>query len=118
MAVDPTPAPDPALVEAVARRVLELLQQESLDAGAGELLTVSDVAARYRVRPSWVYAHQRELGAIRLGDGPKARLRFDGQTVAAALDRHRHAARRRGEGHRPRARRRRRMPSRIPPPLP
>lgn len=95
MAVDPTPAPDPGLGRGRGETRPGLLQQESLDAGAGELLTVSDVAARYRVRPSWVYAHQRELGAIRLGDGPKARLRFDGQTVAAALDRHRHAARRR-----------------------
>jgi len=27
--------------------------------------------------PKWVYAHQRRLGVIKLGDGPKARLRFD-----------------------------------------
>jgi hypothetical protein len=46
---------------------------------------VSQVAARYRVSRSWVYAHQRELGAMRLGDGPRARLRFDPKVVADAI---------------------------------
>ena len=31
--------------------------------------------------PKWVYAHQRRLGVIKLGDGPKARLRFDPRAV-------------------------------------
>lgn len=120
MAADPTPSPgpDPALVEAVARRVLELLQEQPPGSSAGELLTVAEIATRYRVRPNWVYAHQRELGVIRLGNGPKARLRFDSHVVAAVLDRHQHPGRRRGKDHRPGARRRRRLPSRTPPPLP
>jgi hypothetical protein len=109
--------PDPALVDAVAQRVLELLERRALAPASGELLTFADVAARYRVRPSWVYAHQRELGVVRLGDGPRARLRFDAQVVAASVDRHAGRARTRSEDHRLRRRRRRRLPSRTPPPL-
>jgi hypothetical protein len=32
--------------------------------------------AQARVTRAWVYAHAEELGAIRLGSGPKPRLRF------------------------------------------
>jgi hypothetical protein len=37
------------------------------------------------VHRDWVYAHARVLGAVRLGDGPKARLRFDVARARAAL---------------------------------
>jgi hypothetical protein len=47
-----------------------------------DLLTVAEVAARVKMSPKWVYAHQRRLGVIKLGDGPKARLRFDPRAVA------------------------------------
>ena len=50
-----------------------------------DLLTVAEVATRLRVHPRWVYAHQAELGAIKLGTGPKARLRFDPHVVEAHL---------------------------------
>ena len=44
---------------------------------AGRLLVdAKDVAAYLGVEPSYVYEHAHELGARRLGDGPKARLRF------------------------------------------
>lgn len=36
-------------------------------ANSDELLTVSEVAARLRVKSSWVYQHAGELGAYRLG---------------------------------------------------
>lgn len=36
---------------------------------------------------TWVYEHADELGAIRLGRGPKARLRFDVETVSQILHR-------------------------------
>jgi hypothetical protein len=69
---------DPRFVDAVARRVAEILDSDAS-------LTVAEVAARYRVSRSWVYAHQRELGALRLGAGPRARLRFDPKIVADAI---------------------------------
>jgi hypothetical protein len=78
---------NPELVDVIGRLVIEL-SRDSNEAGRGagsELLTVAEVAARLRVSPKWVYAHQHELGPIRLGDGPKARLRFDASVVAARL---------------------------------
>lgn len=82
---------DEALVETIAARVLDLLTQRGdLVAmpsfhGDHRLLTASEVALRYRVHRNWVYANARRLGAIRLGDGPKAALRFDPSTVADAI---------------------------------
>ena len=91
MAAERTSAAESRVVDAIARRVIELLDA-SRGAGAiasateGEAcLTVSQVASRYRVSRSWVYAHQRELGAMRLGEGPRARLRFDAKLVADAV---------------------------------
>jgi hypothetical protein len=85
----PAPIPDAKFVEAVARRVVELLEDGD-DKGAppregSSSLTVAEVAARYGVSRSWVYAHQRELGAMRLGSGPRARLRFNSTVVANAI---------------------------------
>lgn len=85
--------PDPEFVDAVAQRVVELLEVRSPGPAAGgpgggtssRSLTVAQVAARYGVSCSWVYAHQCELGAMRLGAGPRARLRFDSKVVADAI---------------------------------
>jgi integrase len=46
------------------------------------LLTAADVAWRFNVDRSWVYAHARELGVVRIGDGPRPRLRFDPAVIA------------------------------------
>jgi len=77
----------PELVEVIGRLVTALSRgpNERERASDGELLTVPEVAARLRVSPKWVYAHQHELGSIRLGDGPKARLRFDPRAINAQL---------------------------------
>lgn len=40
------------------------------------LVDVGIVADYLLVTPTWVYEHAAELGAYRLGSGPKARLRF------------------------------------------
>ncbi len=53
---------DPADIEAIARRVADLLGVER----------------------DWVYAHAQRLGAIRLG-GPQGRLRFDVHHVQRTL---------------------------------
>jgi DNA-binding Lrp family transcriptional regulator len=83
-AIGPNHAPwlHPDLIDAVARRFLELVRQEATGADPPDLLTVAEVAARLKMSPKWVYAHQRRLGVIKLGDGPKARLRFDPRAVA------------------------------------
>ncbi|MCL2420215.1 MAG: hypothetical protein FWD04_13065 [Conexibacteraceae bacterium] len=62
---------DPGDVEAIAQRVVELAGQRS------RLVDAQTVAAALDVHRVWVYAHARELGVMRLGTGPKARLRFD-----------------------------------------
>jgi hypothetical protein len=91
MGTEPASATEARFVDAIARRVVELLKGggsagvNAVDDSSGACLTVSQVAARYRVSRSWVYAHQRELGAMRLGDGPRARLRFDPKAVAQGI---------------------------------
>ena len=68
-------------VEAIAQRVAELLRPRVAIGRVG----VDDVVARFSVSRSYVYEHAEALGAIRLGEGPKARLRFDLEQVAQAL---------------------------------
>jgi len=72
------------LVDAIARVVVQLGRDSGSTSGP-ELLTVAEVAGRLRVSPKWVYAHQHELGPIRLGDGPRARLRFDADVVDSRM---------------------------------
>lgn len=69
-----------AAIEAIARRVAQLLRAPDVQ-GDG-LLAAAQVAARLGVDRSWVYAHADELGAVRLGQGPRPRLRFDPAVVA------------------------------------
>jgi hypothetical protein len=80
--------PDPGLVEAVAQRVVDLLREEALmPLNVPRLLTVAQVAREFGVSSDWVYANARHLGAIRMGSGPKARLRFDRDTLGARITR-------------------------------
>src|SRR4051812_27472940 len=78
------PGLDLTLVDLIAQRVLELLGDRNGD--EIQLLTVAQVARRFQVHPSWVYANARRLGALRLGTGPKAPLRFDPRRVALAVE--------------------------------
>ena len=74
---------DLSFVDAVARRVVELLREEGAVSRAGpRLLTVAAVSQEFGVSTDWVYANAGPLGAIRLGSGPRARLRFDRATIA------------------------------------
>lgn len=70
------------LVEAIAERVVELLEKRS----AAGFATAAELAERFGVERSWVYAHAEELGVVRLGDGPRARLRFEPQKVARVFE--------------------------------
>lgn len=49
------------------------------------MLTAAEVARRFRVSPEWVRENAGRLGALRLGDGPRPRLRFDPTRVAEEL---------------------------------
>lgn len=49
------------------------------------LVGVRELAKYLSVNPSWVYEHADDLGARRLGDGRRARLRFSIAEVDARL---------------------------------
>jgi hypothetical protein len=78
------PGLDLTLIDFIAKRVLQLLGDRNGD--EIQLLTVAQVARRFQVHPSWVYANARRLGALRLGTGPKAPMRFDPRRVALAVE--------------------------------
>ena len=74
---------DPDDIEAVALRVAELVRDQ-----IGEGARYVDAAALARilgVERNWVYARARQLEAVRLGDGPRAPLRFDLRRVRKLL---------------------------------
>ncbi|MEV4423061.1 hypothetical protein AB0L40_24245 [Patulibacter sp. NPDC049589] len=86
---------DEQTIEQLAHRVADVLretvpstsetQPERKD--AGRLLSAAQVAERWQIDREWVYAHAEELGALRLGTGPRPRLRFDPDTVRRHLRR-------------------------------
>lgn len=75
---------DPADVEAIAQRVAELLAARATPEGAVRYVDAAHLAHVLGVERDWVYAHARQLGAIRLG-GPQGRLRFDLHLVQRTL---------------------------------
>jgi hypothetical protein len=70
-----------AIADALARKVAEIVGARST---TFRLVDARELAEELGVSTDYVYAHAAELGAMRLGAGPKARIRFD-------LDRARHA---------------------------
>lgn len=72
---------DDASIEAIARRVAELLTKT----GGERLVSANELAKRLGVERSWVYSNARRLGAVRLSDGPRAQLRFDVDRALLAL---------------------------------
>lgn len=72
------------LAELVAARVVEVLGHGDRRPTAG-LVTAGELAERLGVSNSWVYANKTRLGAVKLGTGPRARLRFDLERVKQEL---------------------------------
>lgn len=70
---------DDADIERIAQRVAELLRdrlpEPANPAGPVRLVDAATLARTLGVRRDWVYAHAKDLGAVRLG-GPHGRLRF------------------------------------------
>lgn len=79
------PPPDAELVEAIAQRVAELLRAEAGAAPDPRYIDAAALAQDLGVERDWVYANARRLGAIRLGNGQRGRLRFDRELVAQRL---------------------------------
>jgi hypothetical protein len=87
----------PESVEAIARRVAELVTPHRQEPRPRRLLTAAEVSRWWGVERAWVYANADRLGARRLGAGTRPRLRFDPDEVAERLgapplDAHRDAA--------------------------
>ena len=90
MATQPSPPraqPDLAVVddlvtrlaEPVAKRVVELMKEEGVlpsPTTSKPWLRAAEVARRLGVTRDWVYEHASELHAVRIGGGPRPRLRF------------------------------------------
>jgi hypothetical protein len=76
------------LIEAIARRVAELLGEERRSGGAQvDLIDAAAVARRLGISRATVYAKAEQLGAVRLGEGKRARLRFDPARLPSELAR-------------------------------
>jgi hypothetical protein len=77
----------PVQLELLADLIAARLRQDEVPAAAptrGGLVDVHELAALLGVSRSWVYQHAAELGAVRLGSGPRPRLRFDREAARAA----------------------------------
>jgi hypothetical protein len=72
-----------AIAERAAQHVVALLERPG--PSAHQLLEPKALAHALNVSLDYVYAHAAELGVMRLGDGPKARLRFDLHTARTAM---------------------------------
>lgn len=70
-------------IEAIAQRVAQKVAAAT--PSAVRLLEPKELATALHVSLDYVYAHAVDLGVMRLGDGPKARLRFDLQTATRAM---------------------------------
>lgn len=55
-------------------------------AGAEPLVDAAEIARLHGKTRSWVYEHAGELGAVRLGSGPRPRLAFSPARVAEQLE--------------------------------
>lgn len=67
---------DEADVEAIRPTRRQPLNDDAALSESARRVDAAELARRRAVERDWVYAHARELGAIRLG-GPRGRLRFD-----------------------------------------
>lgn len=72
------------LADRIAERVAVRLGG-AIPEQAEALVDATEIARRYGKTRSWVYEHAGELGAIRLGSGPRPRLGFSQAKAAAAL---------------------------------
>jgi predicted DNA-binding transcriptional regulator AlpA len=74
------------LGEVIVERVVEAINAESTNARVAHepavWLDAREAASRLGVTREWVYEHANELGASRIGNGPRPRLRFPAELLA------------------------------------
>jgi hypothetical protein len=69
-------------IEAVGEHIAELVASARPKVG---LIDARELAEELGVARDWVYANAERLGGVRLGNGPRARLRFDIELARQAL---------------------------------
>ena len=71
------------LVDPVARRVVEVMHEQGLvqPRPKANVLLDAELAKQLGVTRTWVYQHADELGARRIGNGPRPRLRSPAQAL-------------------------------------
>jgi hypothetical protein len=69
------------LPDAIATR----LDQRARRGSVPQLVDAATVARWFGVSPAWVREHADELGVSRIGTGPRPRMRFDPDRVAAVI---------------------------------
>jgi hypothetical protein len=90
---------DPALIDEIAERVGAVIVERVIEAMRAEgvmpqapvttaWLDAQEVARQLRVSREWVYEHADELGASRIGSGPRPRLRFPPQILDSRRSHH------------------------------
>jgi hypothetical protein len=83
MTAPPVVSLDATTIDALAEAVADRLRDET--PVVAELVDAAEIARRFNVSRDWVYANADDLGAVRLGDGPRGRLRFDPAVVGERL---------------------------------
>jgi hypothetical protein len=76
---------DPESIEAIARRLAEMLGDAAAQRPRRELISAEEVSRWWGVSRRWVYANAKRLGAKPIGTGSRPRLRFDPDEVAEQL---------------------------------
>ena len=69
-------------IEAVGEHIAELVASARPKVG---MIDARELAEELGVARDWVYANAERLGGVRLGNGPRARLRFDVELARRAL---------------------------------
>jgi len=72
------------LSDVIVERVVEAIRAERIIPQAYTAtawIDAQEVAQRLRMSREWVYEHAEELGASRIGSGPRPRLRFPPQLL-------------------------------------
>ncbi len=72
-------------LERLADRVAERVAIRLARSESRELVDASGIALRFSLSRSWVYENAEQLGVVRVGAGPRARLRFDPGIVRECL---------------------------------
>ncbi|HMJ74016.1 MAG TPA: hypothetical protein VK471_11720 [Solirubrobacterales bacterium] len=76
---------DPESIEAIARRLAELLADREPERPGRGLISAEEVSQWWGVSRRWVYENARRLGVRPIGTGRRPRLRFDPDEVAEHL---------------------------------